>query len=248
MIAAALLAGLLLQAAPQAAPAVAAPAAAPPAVAARDAGADAPRGVPPTRLGVQVLARAPVVVVGRVIAVREVGPGADLVRVRVEERMRGDDCRRGDELSILAGSGQFLFGSEDLLFLRPYRTAGRHEIVERVSSTDPHWAGRLSVTRRTIWLLEIADAEERADAALDMLLSQLVSRDDWLRGQALQELEWMAREQRWVFTAERRARLQSAARAVPDRDLRAGVEKVTSLLTSQDGRPPGAPPEEQSRP
>ena len=204
--------------------------------------------VPPTRLGEEVLSESPVVVVGRVISVREAGLGTVLMHVRILERMRGAACKRGDELQVLTSSDQFLFGSEDLLFLRPYRGAGRYEVVQRINSADPHYAAKLSIARRTIWLTEIRDPDQRADATLDLLLSLLTARDEWQRGHAVEELTWMVREQGWVFTEARRARLESVARGNPDPGVRAGVERVTSLLTSQDGRSSGAPQKEQSRP
>jgi hypothetical protein len=208
----------------------------------------APPRVPPTRLGVQVLARCPVVVVARTISVRDAGLGASLVHLRVLERMLGPDTRAGDDLPAFSAGQQFQFGDEDLLFLRPYRSAGRYEIVDRVSARDPHYGAKLFIARRNIWLMEIPEDERRIDATLELLLMLLQSADEWTRLHALEELRWMAVEQREVFTLDRTARLRAAGRASARREIAAGVESVASLLTSRAQRAPAGDDKEQSRP
>jgi hypothetical protein len=209
---------------------------------------DALPAMPPTRLGLETLAHSPVVAVTVVIAVRPSGPGTDLVRVRVVERMRGAGLAAGDELSLLVSQGSLRFGSEDLLFLRPWRDGGRHELVQRVAASVPHWEERLSIVRRTLWLLEVPDPQRRVDATLDLLLELLSSEREWSRGYALAELRWMAGAQRALFTPERVARLRAAGRVSRLPDVRAGVDSVTSLLTSPPARAPSADGTEHSRP
>lgn len=219
---------------------------------ARPAGAQATAAalpaLPPTRLGLETLAHSPVVAVTVVIAVRPSGPGTDLVRVRLVERMRGAGLAAGDELSLLVPQGSLRFGSEDLLFLRPWRDGGRHELVQRVSASAPHWEERLSIVRRTLWLLEVSDPQRRVDATLDLLLELLASEREWTRGYALAELRWMAGAQRALFTPERIARVRAAGRVSRLADVRAGVDSVTSLLTSPPARAPSADGTEHPRP
>lgn|GEM_PF-1773507 len=204
--------------------------------------------VPPTQLGLQTLAGSPVVVVARCIAVREAAHGTDVVKVRILERMRGEGVPRDAELLLLAPQGTLRFGSEDLLFLRPWRGGERFEIVQRVASVVPHFEERLSVVRRSVWLLEERDVQRRADATLDLLLELLGSAHEWTRGYALAELRWMALEQRWVFTPERLARLTTVARASPRAEVRAGVDSVAAALASPVGRAPQGATTEHSRP
>jgi len=204
--------------------------------------------VPPTRLGIQVLARCPVVVVARTISVRDAGLGASLLHVRVLERMLGSEVHAEDDLSIFSASQEFQFADEDLLFLRPYRSAGRYEVVERVSSRDPHYAAKLSYARRSVWLMEIRDAEERTDATLTMLLSLLQSNDDWTALQALDELRWMATEVPDCFTPGRTQRLRAAGRICLRKEVAAGVESVATLLTSRADRAASGRDKGQSRP
>ncbi|MHC5209928.1 MAG: hypothetical protein ACYTG2_04325 [Planctomycetota bacterium] len=207
----------------------------------------APR-VPPTRLGVELLSNCPVVVVARTIATREAAIGTDLLRVRVLERMLGPDTRPGDELSVLSPAGQFLFGSEDLLFLRPYGEGGRFEVAERITITDKHYAAKLTITRRMIWLMEIADVEQRNDATLALLFDLLRSKDEWCRRHALDELAWMATARHSVFTASRRARLLTVGRVSPHEKVSRGVEIVARSLESEDARLREAAQKEQSGP
>jgi hypothetical protein len=204
--------------------------------------------VPPTQFGLQTLAVSPVVVVARVIAVRDAGPGSELVKVRVLERMRGKDIARDTELSLLAPQGALRFGEENLLFLRPWRSGERYEMVQRVGAHEPHYDQRLAVVRRSVWLIEERDGVRRTDATLDLLLELLGSEKEWTRGYALAELRWMAREQRWVFTPERSARLRAAGRVSPRDDVRSGVDSVAALLSSPVPRGPRDAATEQSRP
>ena len=218
--------------------------------AAAQAGAPPPAlpPVPPTQLGLQVLVNAPVVVVARTIEVRGAGPGSELLKVRVLERMRGLGLVRDSELSVLAPQGVLRFGEENLLCLRPWRSGERYEIVQRVGADEAHYDERLAVVRRTIWLLEERDPVRRVDATLDLLLELLGTDKDWSRGYALAELRWMAREQRWFFTPERTARLRAAGRVSPRDDVRSGVDSVAALLRSPVPSGPKAAATEQSRP
>jgi hypothetical protein len=165
----------------------------------------------------------------------------------VLERMRGDVARDA-ELSVLAPEATLVFGDENLLFLRPWRGGERLEVVQALSSHEPHYDERLSVVRRTIWLLEVRDPQRRIDATLDMLVELLASDKDWTRGYALGELRWMAQQVRWVFTDDRIVRLRAAGRTSPRDDVRTGVESVASLLTSRPARVPDDGATEHSRP
>jgi hypothetical protein len=204
--------------------------------------------VPPMRIGRDLLARCPLVVVARTITAREATVSSDLLHVRVVERMLGRAVKPGDELTVLSPVGQFQFGDEDLLFLRPYRDGNRYEVVERVSSTDPNYEAKLSISRRSIWLMEIPEPEQRADATLSLLLRLLGSRDRWTRSHAIDELAWMAREHHALFTPARRARLISAGRVSPHQAVREGVESVAKLLSSLDKRLRETTNQEQSPP
>ncbi len=204
--------------------------------------------VPPTRLGIEMLARCPLVVVGRTISVRDAGLGSSLLHVRVLERMVGSTVHADDDVSVFSVSQEFQFGDEDLLFLRPYRSAGRYEVVERVSSRDPHYAAKLSYARRNVWLMEIRDTEERIDATLTMLLSLLQSADEWTSTQALDELRWMANEVPDCFTPGRTQRLRAAGRICLRKEIAAGVENVATLLTSRADRAASSRDKGQSRP
>lgn len=207
-----------------------------------------PPGMPPTQLGVETLAESPVVVVARVVHVRQAGVGGELIRLRVLERMRGDAALRDAEVSMLAPAGSLPFGSEQLLFLRPFRGGERMEMVQCLSASEPHYDERLVVVRRTIWLLEVRETERRVDATLDLLIELLGSEKEWTRGYALGELRWMAQQARALFTPERIARLRAAGRVSPRADVRTGVDSVASLLTSAPSRVPSAPDAEHSRP
>jgi hypothetical protein len=230
VISLALLLSLALQTAPDQAPPRAAPVS------------------PPSRLGVELLGPCPVVVVARTISVRDAGLGAALLHVRVVERLRGEDITAGDALTVFSVADHFRFGSEDLLFLQPFRQSGRFEVVHRISVRESQYAAMLSIVRRTVWLMEIEDVEARRDASLDLILGLLRSRDEWTRRYGLEELRWMAEHQHAIFSGDRRDRLRTAGRASAHPEVKAGVVIVTRALVAKDSRLQRADGLEQSRP
>jgi len=207
-----------------------------------------PPPVPPTRMGVELLRSCPLVVVARTISAQAAGPGVELLHVTLVERLLGAGFEPGDELSVLSPAGQFPFGSEDLLFLRPWRGDQRFEIASRVAATDPKFEAKLALTRRTVWLMEIPDEQQRIDATLSMVLSEVNSSDDWARSQGLAELRWMTDHLPALFTASRRARVATAGRVAADPKVAADIDAVLRRLHATDSGLRQTPPKEQSRP
>jgi hypothetical protein len=213
------------------------------------AGPPAPTpSVPPTRMGVELLSTCPLVVVARTVSTRAAGPGIELLHVSVVERLLGAPFQPGDVLSVLTPAGQFAFGSEDLLFLKPWRGDERYEVALRVAATDPQFEAKLALTRRMVWLMEIHDEQQRIEATLSLVLEQLHSEDEWTRSQGLEELRWMTERLPGIFTAARRARLLSAGRVTTDAKVLAGVEAALRRLRATDDGLREQPPKEQSRP
>jgi len=213
-----------------------------------EAEAALPEPFPPSRLGVEWLGHSNVVVVARTISVRDAGLGAALLHVRVLERMRGEGVSVGDSLTVFSAGDHFTFGSEDLLFLRPFRASGRYEVVHRVSVREGQYAAMVTITRRTVWLMEIEDVERRIDATIDLLLDLLRSRDAWSRRYGLGELRWMVEHRHAIFTLDRRERVRTAARASAHPEVKTGVVSVTRTLAEQDSRMPHDEGLEQSAP
>jgi len=204
--------------------------------------------VPPTRMGVELLSTCPLVVVGRTVSARAAGPGVELLHISIVERLLGSAFETGDVVSVLSPAGQFAFGSEDLLFLKPWRGDERFEVSLRVAATDPQFEAKLATTRRMIWLMEIKDEQARIEATLSLVLEQLHSEDEWTRSQGLEELRWMTERLPGIFTAARRARLLSAGRVTTDAKVLAGVEAALRRLRATDDGLREQPPKEQSRP
>jgi len=194
--------------------------------------------VPPTRLGLELLAHSPVVLVVRVSAARAVAAGSDLLTATVLERMRGVEIAVGQEVLVLSAAGQFVPGTEELLFLRPWRGGGRFECVSRVSALQDGYERGLGLVRRSLWLCEIREAAARVEATLEQLLTWMCDRDARVRAYALGELRWMALRQRWVWSAARLERLRLAGRACAWPEVAAGVESVASALSSPASQPP----------
>ena len=203
--------------------------------------------VPPTRMGVELLSACPLVVVGRTVSARAAGPGVELLHISIVERILGAAVQTGDVLTVLSPTGQFAFGSEDLLFLKPFRGDERFEVALRVAATDPQFEAKLATTRRNVWLMEIKDEQQRIEATLSLVLEQLRSADEWTRSQGLEELRWMTERLPGIFTASRRARLVSAGRVTTDAKVVAGVEAALRRLRATDDGLRAEPPKEQSR-
>lgn len=207
-----------------------------------------PEPFPPSRLGAEWIGPSPIVVVARTISVRDAGLGAALLHVRVLERMRGEGVSVDDSLTVFSASDRFSFGSEDLLFLRPFRESGRFEVVHRISVRESQYSAMVSITRRTIWLMEIENPERRIDATIDLLLGLLRSRDTWTRRYGLEELRWMAEHRHAIFTQDRRERVRTAARASAHPEVKTGVVSVTRALAAKDSRLRDDEGSEQSKP
>ena len=204
--------------------------------------------VPPTRMGMELLANCPLVAVGRTVSARPAGPGIELLHVSIVERVLGASVQPGDLIAVLSPAGQFAFGSEDLLFLKPWRGEERYEVALRVASTEPRFEAKLALTRRMVWLMEIVDEQARIEATLSLVLEQLRSADAWTRSQGLEELRWMTERLPALFTAARRARLVSAGRVSDDPQVVAGIDAALSRLHATDAGLRGSAPKEQSRP
>ena len=202
--------------------------------------------VPPTRMGVELLASCPLVVVGRTVSSRPAGPGVELLHVSIVERVVGT-FQPGDLLSVLSPERQFAFGSEDLLFLKPWRGDERYEVALRVASTEPRFEAKLALTRRMAWLMEIPEEQPRIEATLSLVIEQLRSADEWTRSQGIEELRWMTERLPALFTAARRARLVSAGSVTDDPRVAAAIEAALRRLRATDDGLRGSAPKEQSR-
>jgi len=207
-----------------------------------------PPPVPPTRMGTELLARRPLVAVARTVSVTNFGIGTAVVRMTVEERLCGAGAEPGEDVVVLTYAGHFRAGDRDLLHLLPFGRRGRYEVLQRVSGQDPDHRAKLSMTRRQIALMDVAERQSRAAATFELLLASLASADEWTRSYAAAELTWMAQHQRWVFTPTRIRRLSTLARSAVRPDVRAGVERVTTLLSSDPGPLPRGPEQESSPP
>ncbi len=191
---------------------------------------------PSTRLGEELLARCPVVVVARVISVRRAGLSAQLLSLRVVERMLGPDAAPDSVLSVFAPPSELAFGHELLAFLEPQGDAGRFRLVFQVPSSDAHYEAKLALTRRQVWLLEEPDPERRIDLTFLLLFRSLASADPWVRGHALEELQSLATRHPALFTDARRQGLKAVVAGLQDEAVLAGVERVAALLRAAEAR------------
>lgn len=191
--------------------------------------------VPPTRLGVELLGRQPLVVRGRTVSATSFGIGTALVRLTVAERLLGPPVENGQQVTVLAYAGDFRPGEEGLVHLLPVGKGERWQVLQHVHGRDPDFAAKVAVTRETAALVGRSQAE-RDDGAFRLLLARLAAPDRWSREYALGELRWMARERAALFTGRRRATLLAVAADSPHEEVRRGVEIVTMLL------PPAPPP------
>lgn len=207
----------------------------------------APR-VPPTRMGVELLATCPLVIVGRTIAAKPAGPGIELLHIRIIERLVGPGREPGEVVTVLSPVGQFPFGSQDLLFLKPWRGDERFEVARRIDGSEPNFEAKLALTRRMVWLMEIVDDQARIDATLSLVLGQLAGNDAWSRSQGLDELRWMSERLPGMFTASRRGRLIALGRISTDPRVVEAVESALRRLRATDNGLRETAAKEQSPP
>jgi len=203
---------------------------------------------PPTRMGLELLSQQPVVAEVETVKVTPFGIGTAVVRMKVLTPLHPDVQAEGREFTVFAYEGHFAEGSQDLVYLLPFRRGGRWRVLQRVDSRDADYRAKLAMTRATIALLAEHDAQRQAESTYRLLANSLRSRDGWTRRYALSELRFMAARRNDLFTAERRAALATLGEASPYPEVGAGVVTVTAIAESASRSVPSRAPQESPPP
>ncbi len=194
----------------------------------------APQGSP-TRIGQELLLETDLLVEARTDSVSAGALGVEVARLDLITVMAGnppplDPRSRRRQVLVIGFPGTFAPGERQIVFLRALSGGARFEVVHRIPTGGEHYAERLAVCRRTAELARITDATSRARATLDWLLPALGSRDAWWSRYALEELDYMAARQPWVFSDDTAERIRRATVHATDPAFVAGVKNVAQRV------------------
>lgn len=163
--------------------------------------------------GEKVLKRSDRIALVKVAKVTPGAPGTEVVRLQVEEVLKGDHART-EEL-VLASRGDFFADVEMLIFLEPYGQGRFTTYVGRILRVDPDFTAKLRVLKQYLELERLADDAARAEQVRQIILKNLTDASDWVRWNALRELDHVARLSSGLLTAgdqRELATLQAASR------------------------------------
>lgn len=156
-----------------------------------------------TQFGAEVLAKVDAVLLGKVAEVTTI-QGTDVVRVtvtswRVGQPTEGSTASQ-ESVTLLAATGDFFAGTEQLLFLRRYESGPRFTVFNRIARSDPEWEAKLACLDDNLALGRIEKDEDRRREARKMLYDGLAARSSWSRWHAWQELRWVRKERSDLVT------------------------------------------------
>ncbi len=135
-----------------------------------------------------------------------------------------------EEIVVLAGHGEFLAGSDYILFLKSFRDGSRYVAIERIASGDRDFLAKRQVLTAFAALDRILDESERVTKIRDLLLTNLKDKSEFVRWNALTELKALALARADVFTAEHRKSLVAVATAERGEVFRQGLKEILKLL------------------
>jgi hypothetical protein len=197
-----------------------------PAPAQQTAGEPTRSDCPPTQFCTSIVSGDVLLVVGTVESVTLFGIGTAVVRLRIDEHLRGKGPAEGESVLLFSYAREFHAGIRVLLVLEPFRDGGRFRVRFRLDARHADYRSKLAMCRRQVDLMDLPDAAERDAATFDLLRSSLGSGDAWTRRYAVAELKWIADVHPEVLTPGRLLRLRSAGLTSRWPEVTDGVDLV----------------------
>jgi len=187
-----------------------------------------------TYLGENLLPKTDVVVRGEAAAPMVLPTGAHVLRFAVKEVLAGTEA--GKTLLVVAGSPDLLppEGSVAILFLKRLGR-GRYEPMGLIDTMGRDAKARISTLRKYLAIEIMTGAAEKRIALRDFLLTNLESKDEFLRWSAARELANFTRRNGAYLKAPHLARIRAAR-------SRGKAKAFLSLLDTSLAQA-GAPPE-----
>lgn len=191
--------------------------------------------------GDDALGRATLVVEATAQSVLRAGHGVAVARFEIAETLLGDGA--AGEVTVLAPPDEFHAGVTYLLFLVPYRAAGRYTALRRVVEGDRDYQSKLKVLRQFAQLQQIVDVDERARRIRDTLIANLRIDNVFIRWNALTELSAFVRSHKLLFENAHRAALVAILEASNSPTFTRALREVLKELGVDPSSGPGGLPE-----
>lgn len=173
------------------------------------------------------LARATRIAEARVEAIYDLPIGTSVVRLRtIEQLFPVDEEQPPETFTVIAARSSFHAGIDYVVFLVPYRQGGRYLSVARLANADRDYEAKKSVVRQYIDVDRIEDQGEREHRIVDLLISNLAARGEFVRQNALQELTALHELLPDVLGPKERARIVAIAQVERTDKFRAALEKL----------------------
>lgn len=190
--------------------------------------------------GERVLKRSQCIAVAKVDRVTPGGPGSEVVHLVVKDVLKGD--RDTTEQLLLASRGDFYAGVEMVIFLEPYGAGHFATYLGRILKSDPDFTAKLRVLRQYLALERLPDDAARAQEVRHIILKNIADTVDWVRWNALRELEHVVRDSPSLLTSEDRSQLSAACTSLADSTFKKTFLGVLARL------PERAPREHHGKP
>jgi len=189
---------------------------------------------PVTYLGENMLRKTDAVLRGEAAAPKILPTGAHVLRFTVQEVLSGTET--GKTVLLVAGSPDLLppKGTFAILFLKRLGR-GRYEPVGLVDATGRDAKARVATLRRYLEIEIMTGAAEKRKALRDFLLTNLESKDVFLRWSAAREMAHFTRRNGPYLKAAHLARIRAARAKGKDKSFLSLLD--TALAQA------GAPPE-----
>lgn len=175
----------------------------------------------------KALARATRIAEARVDAIYDLPIGTSVVRFKsIEQLFPADESQPPKSFTVIAARNAFHAGVDYVLFLVPYRQGGRYVSVARLANADRDYEAKKSVVRQYIDVDRIEDPAEREHRIIDLLISNLAAREEFVRQNALQELTALRELLPDALGPKERARIVAIAQVERTDKFRAALEKL----------------------
>jgi len=177
--------------------------------------------------GVDVVAE---VDVGRVSRIGTAVEVAALVPRRIFLDRAPRARRREKGFLIMCNRGEFVEGSRFLLFLKRYGSGMMYVVCERLPFLDENYKEKVRLIKAYIDIEKISGLAARRKALKDLLLDAVGDPSEWVRWNAVYELESLAKEGRVSFSEADIGRISGLEKKNVSPSYRKKLEKILDAI------------------
>ena len=186
-----------------------------------------------TRFGKRYLKDVDIVAEADVDRVSRVGTAVE-VAVLVPRRILFDGrpaaSRRNKGLLVLCNRGEFVAGTRFLLFLKSYGSGMMYTVCERLPFLDENYREKARMIAAYIRIERIPDLDARRKALKEFLVGAVADPSEWIRWNAIYELENLVGEGKTAFDDADIERIAAAEKKKIPPSYRKRLEKVLDAV------------------